>query len=380
MSVLATAATVYGASKTAVDATKAAVGSISDLMTVLDTLKDRNISALSAYTKRTLITSRVYVEDQLAQEDITPKLLKMLNSMYTGFVFCALGMNNMIASGKTVREMTNPVATEAFVSFLDKIKNDFGDLPVTVATEANAPKTDPKDKKNDSPLQMLNEKEMKEAAVALFTGRLLEIKIPDGTGAAVPIYFYVQLLPNIIPSVLMEQFVTVNTDPSKSLRLAMWKAGEISFWKDFIMESDRVAKRAKALKADKEGILREMEDHRQSSFMKKLKGLFQKGNGGRHNDANTIIICTQRTMDKACRDIGINIKNYTQRQNMMNNTMSVMICVVDTDYGTVNLYMNGIEGRGEYSAKMIDSCAKTKDGFDVKDILTLISAGSMPRF
>lgn len=375
MSVLATAATVYGASKTAVDATKAAVGTISDLMTVLNTLKDRNISALSAYTKRTLITSRVYVEDQLAQEDITPKLLKMLNSMYTGFVFCALGMNNMVMSGKTVREMTNPVATEAFVSFLDKIKNDFGDLPITVATEGNDEKEKPSTK-----YVTLSDKEVKEASNALFTGRLLQINIPDGNGAAVPIYFYVQLLPNIIPSVLMEQFVTVNTDPSKSLRLAMWKAGEISFWKDFIMESDRVAKRAKALKADKDGILREMEDHRQSSFMKKLKGLFQKGGNGRHNDANTIIICSQRTMDKACRDIGVNIKNYTQRQNMMNNTMSVMICVVDTDYGTVNLYMNGIEGRGEYSTKMIESCAKTKDGFDVKDILTLISAGSMPRF
>ena len=63
----------------------------------------------------------------------------------------------------------------------------------------------------------------------------------------------------------------------------------------------------------------------------------------------------------------------------MQDIFAVMLCVVDTNYGTVDLYMNGIEGRGEYNTKMIEAATKNKDAFDVKELLTLISAGSMPQ-
>jgi len=358
---------------------KQAIGTISDLMAVMADLTDRNISSLTAYTKRTLITSRVYVEDQLATEEVTPKLMKLLNSMYTGFVLTAIGMGNMVMGGKTVRDMTNAVATEDFHSFLDVVKNQFGDLPVMVATEGNDEKNAKDDKQQYT---TANEKDLKTESAALFTGKLLSVNVPDGKGGTIPLYFYVQLLPQVIPGTVMEQFVSTNTNPSRSLRWAMWKSGEISFWKDLVFEHDRVMKRAKALKVDKEGILREMEDHKQSSFMKKLHNFFDKAKQSqRHNDANSIIICTKSTMDRACRELGINLKNYGQRQSMLANTMSVMLCVVDTNYGTVDLYMNGIEGRGEYSTKMIEAATKgNTEPLNIKDLLALISAGSMPRF
>ena len=98
----------------------------------------------------------------------------------------------------------------------------------------------------------------------------------------------------------------------------------------------------------------------------------------RRNICNSIVIVTKRTIDGVCRDNGINLKSFSQRQELMQDTFAVMLAVVDTNYGTIDLYMNGIEGRGEYTAKMIDAASKKKDAFDVKELLTLISAGSMP--
>ena len=94
-----------------------------------------------------------------------------------------------------------------------------------------------------------------------------------------------------------------------------------------------------------------------------------------------MVICTKRTIDEICKDLGINMRNFSQRQAMMNDSMIIMLCVVDTNYGTVDLYMNGIECRGEYTAKMVEAATKgDKEAFDVKELLALMNAGSMPRF
>ena len=171
-----------------------------------------------------------------------------------------------------------------------------------------------------------------------------------------------------------------NVSPSLKLRWAMWKAGEIKFFKDFIFEADRVAKRRKALKVDKDGFLREMEDHRAKMLKEKVANMKNKeADARRRNLCNSIVLVTKRTMDVVCRDIGLNLKSFTQRQELMQDIFAVMLCVVDTNYGTVDLYMNGIEGRGEYNTKMIEAATKNKDAFDVKELLTLISAGSMPQ-
>lgn len=376
---------------------KEVCGSIKELMDKLDDFRDQNIISLTEYTKRTLITSRVYIEDQLSSEDITPKLLGMLNTMYSGFVLTALGLNNLVVGGRNVRQMTAPIATEAFHnSFADFVKLGFGDA----ALEDNSQKD--KDEKNkdkdfsqlskekqneinDSAIgnASVNQKKLEEDSKALFTGRLLEAKIPvkveNGKVETFPLYFYVQLLPQVIPGPTMAEFLRASVSPPTKLRWAMWKAGEISFWKDFVFECDRVAKRKKALKVDKDGFLREMEDRRAQLLKQKMANYKNREpEARRRNICNSIVITTKRTIDTVCRDNGINLKSFSQRQELMQDTFAIMLVVVDTNYGTIDLYMNGIEGRGEYTAKMIDAASKKKDALDIKELLTLMSAGSMP--
>ena len=389
--------TAASTAMTAYKTGKEICGSVKELMDKLDDFRDQNVISLTAYTKRTLITSRVYVADQLASEDITPKLLGMLNTMYSGFVLTALGLNNLVIGGRNVRQMTAPIATEAFHdSFADLVKTRFaGEIALEDNSNQDGEKKDKKtwDKMNQAEKKeandkavgdlSVNQKKLEDDSKALFTGRLLEAKIPtkmeNGKIETFPLYFYVQLLPTVIPGATMAEFLRANVSPPTKLRWAMWKAGEISFWKDFVFECDRVAKRKKALKVDKDGFLREMEDRRAQLLKQKMANYKNKdAEARRRNICNSIVIVTKRTIDGVCRDNGINLKSFTQRQELMQDTFAVMLAVVDTNYGTIDLYMNGIEGRGEYTAKMIDAASKKKDAFDVKELLTLISAGSMP--
>lgn len=405
---------VYTGVKTAMSAAGPAIGTIQELCSALHDLQDRQVTALTNYTKRTLITSRVYIEDQLANEELTPKLLKLLNSMYSGFVLSALGLTNLIASGKTVRSMTAAIATEDYHSFVDKVKEKFGDAFAGASLEDNkdnpkiltpterqqleeALKRDPNNADIRSKLERDNiardnakrnnwqakEAELKSENAHLFTGRLLEVDIPtDDRSQVVKLYFYVQLLPQVTPQIVMEEFLRANVSPSLRMRWAMWKAGEISFWKGFVFEADRVARRKKALKVDKDGILREMEDRRLAMLSKKHENLIKSNTlERRRNLCNSIIICTKRTIDSVSKDIGINMKSYSQRQGLLNDLMAIMLVVVDTNYGTVDLYMNGIETRGEYTAKAIETATKSNDKgpLDTKELLMLMSAGSLPR-
>ena len=383
-SAAATAYNAYKAGKEIYKDGKDAVGKLSEVMSVIDDLKDRSVTALTAYAKKTLISSRVYVEDELANEDITPKIMKMLNSMYSGFIMCVAGLNSVSKDCVVANQMRAAIGTEAFMSFKD-IAEKFGDP--TPALEDNNQKNDDKNgdgegdkNKNAQPGKVdfsSQEKDLKAESARLFCGHLLELKIPTGDGTTVPLYFYVQLLPQVIPNLVMQEFMRGNASPDRALRWAMYKAGEISFWKDFVFECDRVAKRKKALKVDKDGFLREMEDRRSAALKKKIWQMKDKAMR-RRNLCNSIILCTKRSIDTVCKDVGINLKSYSQRDEFLNDMMAMMLCVVDTNYGTVDLYMNGIEGRGEYTSKMIEGATKSKDALDVKDIISLVSAGSMP--
>lgn len=379
----ATAQTVAAAGKV----TKQAIGTVSELMNEIENLKDKGVTSLSQYAKRTLITSRVYVEDQLATEDVTPKLLKLLNSIYSGFVMCAVGLNNLCADGRTIRQMTAAIATENYSKFLDLMKN-FGDE--VISTEDNKGNPEKKDDNNEenqknggnNSTALPKEAELKAESQRLFTGHLLEMRVPAGNNQFVPLYFYVQLIPTVCPQPVMAKFLESHVSPTLALRWAMWKAGEISFWKDLVFEADRVAKRKKALKADKDGILREIEDHRAKMLKQKLANYKTKDAQARQrNLCNSIVVCTKRTIDTVCRDIGVNLKSFSQRQTLMEDMFAIMLAVVDTNYGTVDLYMNGIDARGEYTSKMIEATSKNGgDAIGMKELLAVMSAGGMPKF
>lgn len=356
-----------------------AIQGIGQLMAILNEYKDRKINSLTQFNAKYLISSRVYIEEEIASDPLVPSLLKLANQIFAGQVVTAIGLNNICCGGKTAREMLSPVSAEAFVDIVATLKEQYGKDQVQVtALEANG---DPELKEEVKKLNSVGSKSDVEKvdATHLFCGRLMELKVGSKEDAAT-IYFYVQLFPYILPKIVLEAFISNNIDIPKEIRKAQMKAGEISFWKDYVFEIDRVAKRKKALMMDKDGILREVEQNRQTSLFRSLVSFFQKAESRNRNTASTITIIRKSTLDKLCRDYGLNMKNFADRQNIFTNTFGMMMFVYDPDYNTIDLYMNGIQARGEYNVAMVQSAAKKDDAMDIKQLLTIMAAGNAPKF
>lgn len=361
---------------------KETAGTIRDLMTVVvDEAKDRSVNSLSAYVKKTFITSRVYIEDTIASDPLMIPLMRLLNETYTGLVLTALRLNEIVTGGKTVGNLTNAVATESMNSVKDLIGDMFGDK-VAPATEDNTPPApDPATGKTSGTGTIKDVKTTPDPS-KLFCGRVVEATVGNTAQGKANLYFLVQLFPYILPTEVLEQFLTNNASPSLFMRWNQMKAGEISFWRDFVFECDRVAKRKKALRVDKDGILREIENHREGGLWKSIQNFLSKSDSVKNrNAANTIVVISKRRLDMVCRELGLNMRNYIQRQKLMGGTMTLMLVEYDPNYETVNLYMNGIRNRGEYSAQMIQGAVKGGgDAVDLKQLLTMIAAGNAPKF
>ena len=359
-------------------AIKETIDTVSNLMEVVEEAKDRGISSLSEYTKQTLITSRVYIEDVISGEPTVMNILKLCNQIYAGMVFCALGLNNVISGGRTVRQMLGAVATEDIYKSASELVKGFGDAEPS--NEANDNQDMNSNKDNGGGGASIKDVKIETDASKLFTGRLLEAKLGTGQNTA-SLYFFVQMLPKILPGIVLDQFIGNHIEPSKSLRWAQWKAGEIKFWKDLVFECDRVAKRKKALKLDKDGILREVEDTRDQGFFKKLWNWIKPNTVvTNHNAANSMILISKSRMDRICKDNAIKLENFQQRQKMMSQLMTLMLVVYDPNYETIDLYMNGIQNYGQYNAKIVEAATKKDDNVDLKQLMTFIAAGSAPKF
>ena len=215
------------------------VGTIGELKSWIENIKDRSINSLTEYTKKTHITSCVYIEDSISREDGIKPIVTMCNHIYGGLVISAIGMSQMVAGGKTVREMVDMVATEDYHEFVDLIKTQFGERGFNVvgaSMEANDDKEKKNDDKEGSKLASGKEMELKKN---LFSGRLLEVKVDAGSGKTVSIYFFVQLIPYVTSGTVLKQFVSNNFSPSMVSRWAKFKAGEISFWKLIVLPRRR---------------------------------------------------------------------------------------------------------------------------------------------
>jgi hypothetical protein len=354
----------------------ATVGTVTELMNVIRDLKDRTTSSLTEYSKKTMIISRAYIEDTLAREDGIQNIMKFMNQMLGGFVLTSIGLNDVVSGGRTVRQLASMISTEDFHNFLDVIDEEFGDknVKISVALEDNSGS-------DNKQTQEVTIKDVK-SDPTLYAGRLLEVNITGDNGAKVPLYFYVQVIPYTIPTAVMEQFVSTTYKPTFWSRWMKFKAGEIRFWKDFLFECDLVRKRRKALKADKAGILREIEDNRRNQLTREANNYnpFATAN---HNAASSLIVVSRKTMDRLMKDEGLDYRNYKVRQNIMSAAMCMMMAVFDPNYGTVDLYLNGINHAGNYSIDHIkESVGKNgdKDAVDLKTLMTLLASGSAPRF
>lgn len=330
-------------------------------------LRNRATTSLTEYTKVTQINNRAYIQESLANEEIMIPLMSTLHQMDIAFVLNAIGLNQICQGGRTVRNVMEHVTTEAFRSAAEVVDMDFGanllDHTV-VGMEASVIDTEL-------------------ASNRFGAGKLVEIDLilgeSEGKMKTMKAHILVQILPMIIPTDVVNGFLSLNFTPSLSQRWTKVRAGEIKFVKDLLFSADLVKQHKRALQSDQSGVLREMLKKQDEGFrntMLSWTGLTPEN----HNTANTILIADTNTFEMAAHEAGIRFDRFNDRQRFFGKSFAMMVVNVNPDYKRIKIYLNGIDAVGEYSFDMINKLGKnSRDSLDVKDIMNMFAQGSMPR-
>lgn len=364
--------------------------------------------SLTSFTKKANIMSRLYIEDSIMRDDICVPLVGTLNQLYVSYVLAALNLDTVCANGRTVREQFEIVATENY-NIIDEILQNFGKNGCEYSNEETVVRLEPDTQRlpvgRVIELSMTGIQVLRDTSYKMVPKSRKQLKKGDKKGKDIDpsdnqvkteiqdrestyqfkAYLYVQLIPYVLTADVVDGYISANFDPPISKRWTKYRAGEISFWRDFILARDLIEKQARTLKQDKNGVIIDMLNHQQSALSRWWGNVAKIFAGQRdmvsHNLANTILIASKATFDKACRDNSINFANCTQRQRFFNKTWSMIICVVDPLYNTVDMYFNGVDMKGTYNFAMINKVgAKGQDNFDLKEVMSAFSQGLTPKF
>lgn len=408
-----------------------AADSISDIVKLWSKIKRDGTPSLTAYTAKSNVISRVYLDQSVAADDICIPLLGTLNQLYCCYVISALNLDSYVIGGRTVRDMIGSVASESFnlepfqlvnavfgeskaavmetVAALEAASGGVMDLEkdsqrfivgrmIEIRLAANGSLTTTTSNVKDG-ISVKNNQKYVNVAGHDINGNPVMGNIPNGGSLDTGIdhsnarttqtseqiqeftaYIYVQLIPRILTTDTSRLMLDIQYVPTLSERWRKYRAGEISFWKDFIFARDLIDKQHQALKNDRTGTVGQIVSKSRGKLAQYFFGLASLRTPS-HNLASAISIISKDAFDRACKENNIDFGNIKMRNNYFNRTFTMMMVVVDTMYGKVDIYYNGVDYVGTYTFDMVNRVgAKGKDNFNLKEVMTAFSQGMSPRF
>ena len=443
-----------------------AADSISDIVKLWSKIKRDGTPSLTAYTAKSNVISRVYLDQSVAADDICIPLLGTLNQLYCCYVISALNLDSYVIGGRTVRDMIGSVASESFnlepfqlvnavfgeskaavmetVAALEAASGGVMDLEkdsqrfivgrmIEIRLSAGGTLTTTTSGVKDGVNMSENDKFDYQAQPLLHTDKHgnvygrnnsrgqftpeyvrrngrgyttnkgearwevnekpLEGSVSTGVDHSnthttqtseqiqeFTAYIYVQLIPRILTTDTSRLMLDIQYVPTLSERWRKYRAGEISFWKDFVFARDLIDKQHQALKNDRTGTVGQIVSKSRGKLAQYFFGLASLRTPS-HNLASAISIISKDAFDRACKENNIDFGNIKMRNNYFNRTFTMMMVVVDTMYGKVDIYYNGVDYVGTYTFDMVNRVgAKGKDNFNLKEVMTAFSQGMSPRF
>ena len=356
---------------------------LSDIVSIFNDLQDSTNTSLTRFVKRSIVISRAYIDDVLANEEILSPVMMNLLDLYVSLVLTAMNLNFYVSSTQRVRDVLGTVATEDLKP-VTNIKNELNNYFDTSVA-----------KKTIFGMEAETAGSTKVVATALKdqplpTGRVISVNINSAnvtgdTGDATKtqkvnatVNILVQIHPLFVTQEVSSQFIAMNFKPSFTQRWFQMTAGEISFWSDFVLGMDLRRQKYNALRKDKTGALKDMEERKDNAVGNYWLKLLQV-NKNAQNIANTILIYEAKNLKKACSNSGISFDRFASRQKFFTATMSMMVVSVDTMYSKIRIYYNGIDTFSELTFEQCKRNAKT-ESTDIMSMMKQYAQGLAPKF
>lgn len=189
---------------------------------------------------------------------------------------------------------------------------------------------------------------------------------------------------HLIPYFLTTTQLTTLLDISNPLGINLrWKkvlAGEIHWFKDFVLCSDLVDQYGKALKQDKHNQLAEILNTDTYKRMRTYANELKKQGANSQNTASTIIIVDAQTMKNISHSSDLDVNNFASREKFFKATMSLMLVVVDDMYNVVKIYYNALKMYTTCTFSMLNRVGQKSDSYDLKDILSAFGSNQNIRY
>ena len=366
-------------------------------------------TSLTEFAKQSMINSRVYIEKNLATDEILTPLMQNIMSLYCGLVFTAVNLNQNICGSKTVRDISSTVSSaEAFDArqksntfdsamslmkdyFVGSNKDNLLNRPYASMkrnsdNDANRTQIISDNRQIDNrnystkiDLKTNSVIDPEPKSVSLPSGRILNIPMLTDGKSSFNLQLLIQLFPFFIETDVAQEFINLNFTPSFWRRFTQFQAGEISFFKDFIFSCDLREKRMKALIKDKTGGLADMINKQKNAVASHWMNFLRKPGTEKINIASTILILNRNSVDKTLNKSGIDLKSISNRKRFFENSYCMMLVLVDQMYNEVTIYYNGIEAVSTFKYEQIKRESK-KESTDLVSIMKSYAQGLAPKF
>lgn len=206
----------------------------------------------------------------------------------------------------------------------------------------------------------------------LAVGNVIDVTISeDGKEAVIPVTIRLRIAG--MPSSTMVQTLAVGgTDVTMRSRWRAWRAGEIGFWSDFVLQMDRVDAHRAAMMKDESGYYKTV-----YARAAKNSAAATLASGPSLGTASAILVMDVKTAQDLERRVNGSLNNFKTRQGIFGHTYSMLMLVVDPDWESVTIYTRGIEMPSKFNKNDLRSAGKT-DSKELLDILKSYQLGKAP--
>ncbi len=341
--------------------------SFSDLVSILQRVEETKTVSLPQFTRPASLQSPMFIQNSLLEEPIIPDTIKNLYNLYTGYILTALNMTRVVGD-RTIRDIIQTVSTET--SIIPATESFLGTDDITAGFESALEASSEKGNK-DSIID-------KSSRLPIASGRILEVEFDVGEGRIVKAPIQINFNPRTVPSQVVEYMIATEFKQSIQQRWLQMQAGELRFFKDFIMQLDTLEKREKALKHDKDNALGDLFRYQNKAGLRQILK-FAMAQNRTFNLANSVLILDEQSVKKYAKKQGVRFSSVKDRRRFFAKTYSLFIVLIDANYSQVTIMTNGIDDIAQYTFNEIKTNAD-RDAFDLKEIIEVLSSNKMPNY
>lgn len=334
--------------------------------------KTGKAASLIEFSKATRVEPIVLVDQRVEHLPYMVDIMQSINSIFAGYYMLALNLSVNVGKIDTIKllDRLNPsrdpmlgvFSGESILLQEDSYQTQLPFIGKPVGMENYG-------------LEAAGDelKEVKEN-VNLSVGKMLNVTIGHGPEkASFPVN--IRLIATTVNTDLIRHLLVIKgRDQSFAARYHLWRAGQIEFIRDLVLCQDLIDEHKSALVRDSKGQFAEILKRRRKNGLAALTS----GNTSLAT-ASSIVVLSDATRKEIERAEGFRFNDPKSREKMLEDTYTMLIVVVDSEFERVTIYHRSIAVPTELTVKQVKSVNSKSGGPDITDILNAYREGASPR-